>query len=499
MLEDFFFMEEFNIYKDIKDRTDGEIYIGVVGPVRTGKSTFITNFMNKAVIPNITSKHVKNRMTDELPQSANGNTVMTTQPKFVPNEAVSVKLAENFDVKIRLVDCVGYIVEGASGHEENGQPRMVSTPWSDNPIPFSEAAETGTQRVICEHSTIGIVMTTDGSIDTGIQRNSYEKAEEKTVTELKKLGKPFVIVLNTKYPGSKDTQKLVKQLYEKYDNPVVALDALNLTKDDIDRIFALLIMEFPVKRVDFEVAKWIRALDTSNSLIGELREIVAYVSQNIVKMSDYDKIVKQAYESENFLGLQLLGSSLGEGTLTFRICESPDLFYKVLSNECGVAIEDEFELMANMKSLVYAKTNFDKIEQALTEAKQAGYGIVLPTNDELSIQEPQIEKRGGRYGVKLKASASAYHIIKIDATTEVSPLMGAELQSEEMVKQLLSQYASEDGVWKSNMMGKPIEEIVSENIKIKMTSTSNEVKKKMRKALCRIVNEGKGGVICILL
>ncbi|MBO5224027.1 MAG: stage IV sporulation protein A [Clostridia bacterium] len=492
-------MEEFNIYKDVKERTNGEIYVGVVGPVRTGKSTFITNFMNKTVIPKITSKHQKSRMSDELPQSANGNTVMTTQPKFVPSEAVNVKLSDSFDVKIRLVDCVGYIVEGASGHEENGQPRMVTTPWSENPIPFSEAATIGTQKVILEHSTVGVVMTTDGTIDTGIPRANYESAEERTVEELKKIGKPFVVVLNTKNPSGKDVQKLAKQLTDKYETPVIVMDVLALTQEDIDKVFSALIMEFPVKRIDFEVAKWIQALDKTHPLISELREIVANVSQNTVKMSDYSKVIKQESDKENFLGVQLVSSSLGEGVLSFRVCEHPNLFYTVLSSECGVKIDDEFELMANLKSLVYAKNSFDKIEQALKDAQSQGYGIVLPGADDTSIYDPQIEKKGGRYGVKIKAAASAYHIIKVDATTEVSPLMGAELQSEEMVKQLFAQYANEDGSWKNNMMGRPLDEIVSENIKVKMLSTSNEVKKKMRKALCRIVNEGKGGVICILL
>ena len=491
-------MEEFNIYKDVKERTNGEIYIGVVGPVRTGKSTFITNFMNKTVLPKISSKHQKTRMTDELPQSANGNTVMTTQPKFVPSEAVSVKLGD-FDVKIRLVDCVGYIVDGASGHEENGQPRMVSTPWSDVPIPFSEGARIGTQKVICDHSTVGIVMSTDGSIDTGIPRASYEQAEEKTVEELKKIGKPFVIVLNTKTPKAKETQKLVGALSAKYDSPVLAVDVLNLSENDIDAVFSSLVMEFPIKRIDFEVSKWLRAMDQDSEIISELSDIVAYVSQNLVRMSDFNKVINTVLEKPNFVGIQLVSSSLSDGTLTFKVCEKPDLFYSVLSKECGVQICDEFELMSNMKSLVYAKTNFDKVEQAFNEASASGYGIVLPTVSETNIQAPQIEKKGNRYGVKLKASASAYHVIKVEVGTEVSPLMGAELQSEEMAKQLLSQYVSEDGSWKTNMLGRPLEEVVGDNIKLKMCSMQDEVKKKMRKALCRIVNEGKGGVICILL
>lgn len=493
-------MEEFDVYKDISERTDGDIYIGVVGPVRAGKSTFITNFMNRLVVPKIKSKHVRERMTDELPQSANGKAIMTTQPKFVPGEAVSVNIADNIDIRIRLVDCVGYLIDGATGHLENDKPRMVKTPWSDEAIPFEQAAEIGTQKVITEHSTIGVVMTSDGSIDTELARAAYVSAEERLVNELKSLGKPFIVVLNSKVPQSTETVKLAASLSDKYETAVIPLDVLNMTENDIKDLFAKVLMEFPLRDVEFKIDKWLQALPMDNEIISSLLAKIADKTAAMKKMSDYKAVDEAFVEGSDFASVTVSAVELGKGKVTYELAAKPELFYKALSASCGMEITDDFALMSNMKELVHAKKEYDKISVALESVKKTGYGVVAPSLDEMTLEEPQIVKQGSHYGVKLKASAPSLHIMEVDIAAEVSPVMGAEEQSEDMVKNMLASFETNPkGIWETDMFGKSMHVLVNEGLNNKLNSLPGDTQKKMRKTLSRIINEGKGGVICILL
>ncbi len=493
-------MEEFDVYKDISERTDGDIYIGVVGPVRAGKSTFITNFMNRLVVPKIKSKHVRERMTDELPQSANGKAIMTTQPKFVPGEAVSVNIADNIDIRIRLVDCVGYLIDGATGHLENDKPRMVKTPWSDEAIPFEQAAEIGTQKVITEHSTIGVVMTSDGSIDTELARAAYVSAEERVVNELKSLGKPFIVVLNSKVPQSTETVKLAASLSDKYETAVIPLDVLNMTENDIKDLFAKVLMEFPLRDVEFKIDKWLQALPMDNEIISSLLAKIADKTAAMKKMSDYKAVDEAFVEGSDFASVTVSAVELGKGKVTYELAAKPELFYKALSASCGMEITDDFALISNMKELVHAKKEYDKISVALESVKKTGYGVVAPSLDEMTLEEPQIVKQGSHYGVKLKASAPSLHIMEVDIAAEVSPVMGAEEQSEDMVKNMLASFETNPkGIWETDMFGKSMHVLVNEGLNNKLNSLPGDTQKKMRKTLSRIINEGKGGVICILL
>lgn len=493
-------MEEFDVYKDISERTNGDIYIGVVGPVRAGKSTFITNFMNRLVVPKIKSKHVRERMTDELPQSANGKAIMTTQPKFVPGEAVSVNIADNIDIRIRLVDCVGYLIDGATGHLENDKPRMVKTPWSDEAIPFEQAAEIGTQKVITEHSTIGVVMTSDGSIDTELARAAYISAEERVVNELKSLGKPFIVVLNSKVPQSTETVKLAASLSDKYETAVIPLDVLNMTENDIKDLFAKVLMEFPLRDVEFKIDKWLQALPMDNEIISSLLAKIADKTAAMKKMSDYKAVDEAFVEGSDFASVTVSAVELGKGKVTYELAAKPELFYKALSASCGMEITDDFALMSNMKELVHAKKEYDKISVALESVKKTGYGVVAPSLDEMTLEEPQIVKQGSHYGVKLKASAPSLHIMEVDIAAEVSPVMGAEEQSEDMVKNMLASFETNPkGIWETDMFGKSMHVLVNEGLNNKLNSLPGDTQKKMRKTLSRIINEGKGGVICILL
>ncbi len=491
-------MEKYEIYDDIKSRTGGDIYVGVVGPVRVGKSTFITEFMKKLVLPNITEKNAKERTVDELPQSADGKTIMTTQPHFVPNEAVKIKVA-NADMRVRMIDCVGYLVSGVMGHTENEKPRLVKTPWSEKEMPFEEAAELGTKKVMQEHSTVGLVVTTDGSV-TELARANYVEAEERVVAEMKATGKPFVMVLNTKNPSSAETKKLANGLSDKYDVPVVAVDALDLKEGDIDKIFEKMLGEFPIQSIRVKMPEWLRALSYDDEIITEIANEMRKMGSSITKLSQMDKNQLAFTESAAFDPITFSNIELGEGIVKFNVIPKDDLFYRVLSKECGYEIKDDYCLVNYIKELAIAKLEYDKIKFALDQVKETGYGIVEPRREEFVLGEPEIIKQGSRFGVKLKASAPSLHIMRVDVDTEVTPLVGTETQSQDLAKNLMEQFeANPETIWNTNILGRSLDSLIGDNIASKIVMMPVEAQNKMRKTLGRIINEGKGGVICILL
>jgi len=492
-------MEKFEIYNDIAERTGGDIYVGVVGPVRTGKSTFIRNFMEKLVLANIENKNDRERAIDELPQSGAGKTIMTTQPKFVPNEAVKINIGDNSSARVRLIDCVGYMVDGSNGFMEEDSPRLVQTPWSEEEIPFVKAAEIGTSKVINEHSTIAVLVTTDGTI-TGIDRVAYEKAEERVVRELKLAGKPFIILLNSMMPEAKETLSLANSLQEKYDATVVARNVETLTNDEIDEILESILKEFYVSRLDIELPSWVRALPASSSLITSIMKNVRLLTENLTRMREVQNICESSQMFDEFSGAVVVGIDYGTGEAIVKIDVSKDLFYKILSEECGVEILDDFYLMSYMKHLSFAKAEYDKLKSALDQVKETGYGVVVPTLDEMTLEEPQIIKKGGASQVKLKATAPSLHIMRVDVETEVCPAVGSAEQSENLAKFMLSEFESNpQGIWDTNMFGKPLSSFVCEGINSKIHNIPTEAQVKMRKTMTKIVNEGKGGIICILL
>jgi len=492
-------MDKYNIYKDIACRTGGDIYIGVVGPVRTGKSTFITKFMEQLVIPNISNKLQKQIATDEMPQSADGKTIMTTQPKFVPANAVKVQFKNKASANVRLVDCVGYLVDGAVGHQENDKPRLVKTPWDEKEIPFESAAEIGTKKVIDEYSTIGIVLTTDGSF-TDIPREKYLQAENRVVRELKALNKPFIIVLNCSNPNSDNSIRLASELEDKYQTPVVCVNALELNSDDISNIMEKVLMEFPMTSFDINLPKWMQALSSDNQIINNILKQVKKASQNVNKMCDYVIVNDLFSDDDNLEPMSLRELRLGEGVCEFDITAKEGLYYSILSQECGESINNDFELMKYIKSFSDEKKNYSKIKTALFDAEQNGYGVVLPTLEEMNLEEPVLVKQGGRYGVKLKASAPSLHIMKVDVTTEVAPTVGSEQQGEDLVNFIMNKYEDNpSGIWETNMLGKSLHDLVNEGLTSKLNSMPKDTQGKMRKTLTRIVNENKGGIICILL
>ena len=492
-------MENTKLYQDIAKRTDGDIYVGVVGPVRTGKSTFIKNFMDLLVIPNIDNEFKKERAKDELPQSAGGKTIMTTEPKFVPNEAIEITLDNNLKFKTRLVDCVGYLVDNAIGYLEDDMPRMVKTPWSEDEIPFEKAAEIGTKKVIEEHSTIGILVTTDGTI-TDIPRQDYIKAEERVVSELKNLNKPFVILLNSYEPNSAETQNLANRLSEKYNTSVIPINCAELSIEDINNIFSKVLYEFPAQRIAIKFPKWIDGLDFNHPLKSELMAEIkdAFNDANVLKdISNCSQKISKTEIIENTIVQDI---QLGSGIVNIKIELKDELFYKILSEMTGVEIENEGDLFGIISELSTTKKRYDKISYALDEVERKGYGIVTPSIDELELEEPEMVKQGSRFGVKLKATAPSIHMIKTNVTTEVSPIVGSEKQSEELVNYLLSEFESDPKkIWESNIFGKSLHSLVNEGLQTKLSKMPEDAQIKLQETLERIVNEGSGGLICIIL
>ena len=492
-------MDRYDIYQQIAKRTNGDIYIGVVGPVRTGKSTFIKRFMDLLVIPNIENAFEKDRALDELPQSAAGKTIMTTEPKFIPNEAVEITVGESINLNVRMVDCVGYLVKNALGYMENDAPRMVQTPWYDHKIPFGDAAELGTKKVISEHSTIGVVVVTDGSI-TEIPREDYLEAEERVINEMKKTGKPFVILLNSAVPGTPDVQSLKNEFETAYGVPCLPVNCSMLSADDVNSIMERVLYEFPICEIGINFPKWVEALDHNDKLKVTLMSAVKDIFEPISRLREIKPQMQffSEYSQISRVSLEYINAGTGGALIDVRLQES--LFYSILSEKAGIEIEGEHKLIGLIKELAQVKKEYEKIEEALNEVKIKGYGIVTPTINELTLEEPEIVKQGTRFGIKLRASAPSIHMIRADIETEIAPLVGSEKQSEELIEYLLGEFEGEPGkIWTSNIFGKSLHELMSEGLQNKLNKMPDEAQMKLQETLTRIINEGSGGLICIIL
>lgn len=492
-------MDKFDLYRDIASRTGGDVYVGVVGPVRTGKSTLIKQVMQKFVVDGIVNQDERNRAIDEIPQSADGKTIMTTQPRFVPNEAVKVSVGDNITLNMRLIDCVGYLVDGALGAEEDGKERMVSTPWAEEDMPFSKAAEIGTQKVIKEHSTIALAVTTDGSFGN-IPRQDYVKAEERVISELKECRKPFAIVLNVADENSESAQQLKDELQKKYDAPVVVKNALEMNEDDVSEILETVLLEFGVKTIDFNLPRWVQALPIDSDVVQELISGVKDMAGDVERMEDYDKIDAYFENANLWQTPSSINLDAGKGKVTVDMDVKRGVFFDVASKECGVDVSDEYDMLVNMKSLCRSKDKIERLQSALEQVETLGYGVVAPTMDEIELKEPELLRQGGQYGVRLKANAPSLHIMKVDVETEVSPIVGSEEQSKDLVDGMMSDFENDkQAIWNTNIFGRSLSSLVADGINNKLQTVPAEAELKLKKTLGRIVNEGKGGVICILL
>lgn len=492
-------MTNTSIYSDIAARTGGDIYIGVVGPVRTGKSTFIKRFMDTLVIPNIPSEYLKERATDELPQSSSGKTIMTTEPKFIPENGVKVNLDDASEFNVRMIDCVGYIVPSALGYSEDEQPRMVMTPWSDEAMPFDTAAEIGTRKVITDHSTIGLVITTDGSI-SDIPRDEYEIAEERVISELKSIDKPFIVLYNCMFPDSNEAIETAKLLSVKYSVPVLPVNCMELNEDDIRRIIGKILFEFPVREIGISLPAWINGLDNEHWLKKSIIDSVKEKLSDIHKIDDINMLLNSLANNEFVRHIDTDSVDLGKGTATLKgeFCEG--LFFKILGETTGLNINNERELMNSIAELSDIKTKYMKIKDALDEVEATGYGIVMPSIDELKLEEPEIMRQGGRYGVRLKASAPSIHMMKANITTEVNPIVGSEKQSEDLVMYLLNEFEENPvKIWDSNIFGKSLHELVNEGLHTKLARMPSDARERMQETIERVINEGCSGLICIIL
>lgn len=488
-----------NIYSKLAQRTGGDIYIGVVGPVRTGKSTFIKKFMETVVIPNIRDPWVIQRTQDELPQSASGKTVMTAEPKFIPNEAVQITVGDNISISVRMVDCVGYIVNGALGTMEEDQPRMVSTPWSEEKIPFELAAEIGTHKVIQDHSSIGIVVTTDGSV-TEFPRDAYLDAEAKAISEMKATGKPFIVILNTDNPSSIEVQRIKKNIETQYDVAVVPCNCSVLDQTDVDLMMEQLLYQFPISEVKVNFPLWINRLDNNHQLKLDIYQAILNGFSDAEKFRDISNVVHKIGNCQSLAGVKIDKLEPGNGTVTITLEPLANALYACIRQMTGFDIQDETQLFQTLQELAEVKREYDRLEHALYQTRTEGYGIVEPLASEMRLEEPRLIKQNGKYGVNIRATAPSIHMIRCDVEAEIAPLVGTEKQSEELVSTLLSKYESDsETLWQSNIFGKSLYELVQEGFSGKMLNLPGNSKEKLQETLETIINEGSSGLICIIL
>ena len=490
-------MDSFQVYRDMKARTNGEIYIGVVGPVRTGKSTFIKRFMDLLVLPNMTDEHARARTRDELPQSASGTTIMTTEPKFVPKEAAAVKLSDDVEVKIRLIDCVGYMVEGASGHTENDEERQVKTPWFEYEIPFTKAAAIGTQKVIHDHATIGFVVTTDGSV-TGLPRENYVPAEEKTVKELQAIGKPFLILLNCQKPYTDEAEALKEEMEKKYGAAVVPVNCEQLKTEDIHEIMRQVLFEFPITEVEFYVPKWVEMLSRDHRIKQDLLNCARTVMDDL---DDVRSIVFGTLESDSpyIDGIQVEQIEMDTGKVRIRVGFEQKYYYEVLSELTGADIKGEYELISTVKELASMKDELSRVRDAFADVKLKGYGVVAPSREDIRLEAPVIIKQGSKYGVKIRSEAPSIHMIRANIETEIAPIVGNEQQAEDLVQYIKKESETPEGVWGTNIFGKSVEELVMDGMKNKISMINDESQVKLQDSMQKIVNDSNGGMVCIII
>ncbi len=492
-------MTDTSIYRDIMNRTHGDIYIGVVGPVRTGKSTFIKRFMESLVLPNIDNDFVRERAVDEMPQSAGGKTVMTTEPKFIPEEAINVCLADNVELSVKMVDCVGYVVPDAIGHIEDGKERMVNTPWANEPMPFTKAAEIGTKKVITEHSTIGMVITTDGTV-TDISRENYIDAEERVIGQLKDINKPFAIILNSATPEAQTTIELAHSLEKKYNAPVALVNCMKLDAEDIRGIMSMILLEFPVTEISLDLPRWLLALEDDHWVVSSINDSLREAALGVAKTGDIRPCFERLIDNDYICKVNVDKIDLGKGSAILSIDLESELYYRIMSELTGLDIRDEESLITTIIDLSEAKKRYSRLKGALEQVEATGYGIVTPEIDDLNFEEPEIIKQVNGYGVKLRANAPSLHIIKANIETEINPVVGTEQQSEDLIKYLLREYEEDPkAIWESNIFGKTMHELVSEGLNSKLENMPEDARIKLSETLERIINEGSGGLICIIL
>lgn len=490
-------MDRFQVYKDIEARTNGEIYIGVVGPVRTGKSTFIKRFMDVLVLPEMEDEHARMRTQDELPQSASGRTIMTTEPKFVPKEAAKIRLSDDVDVKVRLIDCVGYMVEGAAGYMDGDSQRQVKTPWFAYEIPFAKAAGIGTRKVIHDHSTIGIVITTDGTI-TDIPRENYKDAERMTIQELNGIGKPFIVLVNSKEPQGERAQNTAKNLEQEYGVRALPVNCEKLTREDICQILSEVLFEFPISEIQFFVPKWVEMLPRDHRIKAEMIAYIRGVMEEKTEIRDFIGGMEQP-ENTYIETVRVDGIAMDTGCVRMEIRVYEKYYYEMLSEMTGMQIQNEYELLEAMKEMSLLKSEYANVKDAMESVRARGYGVVSPKKEEISLTDPEIIKQGSKYGVKIHSEAPSIHMIRANIETEIAPIVGNEQQAQDIIRYIREAKEKEGGVWETNIFGKTIEELVMDGMKHKITMINDECQGKLQNTMQKIVNDSNGGIVCIII